>query len=201
MEFQYEFCGKSYPVHIKKEGDGFRVNVGEEVFEVTSKEIRPGFFTLNINGKTTKMSMASEGNLRHIFFDGHVYKFTRTGERKRKTGDLDMLSPDIASPISGKVVKVGAADGAEVGQGQVLMTIEAMKMEYQIKAPYAGTVECMNYKEGDQVDIGAVLVRMMKGTGDDPDPAGSQDNGNPSQKSNWRNESGTDGEQDRPRRR
>ena len=42
------------------------------------------------------------------------------------------------------------------------MTIEAMKMEYQIKAPYDGKVEKINFKEGDQVDIGAVLIVMEK---------------------------------------
>lgn len=162
MKFQYEFAGKSYPVRIKKDGDAFKIGVGEEEFDVRPKEIKPGFFLLNINGKSTKVSIASEGSQRHIFFAGHVYKFTRSEGRRKKAGDLEMLSPEIASPISGKVVKVAVADGAEVEKGQVLLTIEAMKMEYQIKAPYAGTVEKVNFKEGDQVDIGVVLVNMKK---------------------------------------
>jgi 3-methylcrotonyl-CoA carboxylase alpha subunit len=162
MEFQYEFAGKSYPVHIKREGDGYKVTVGEEVFDVTSKEMRPGFFNLTVNGKPSKISMASEGSLRHIFFQGHVYKFTRAEGKRKKTEELEMLSPDIASPISGKIVKVDVNDGANVTEGQVLMTIEAMKMEYQIKAPYAGTVERVHFSAGDQVDIGVVLANMKK---------------------------------------
>ena len=165
MEFQYEFAGKSYPVRIKKDGDAFKIGVGEEEFDVSSKEIRPGFFVLNINGKSIKVSMASEGSQRHIFFGGHVYKFTRAEGRRKRSGGLEMLSPEIASPISGKIVKVDAGDGAEVAEGQILLTIEAMKMEYQIKAPYAGTVEEINFKEGDQVDIGVVLVKMSRNTG------------------------------------
>jgi len=167
MEFQYEFAGKSYPVRIKKDGNVFRVNVGDEGFNVTSKEIKPGFIVLNINGKAVKVSMASEGSQRHIFFAGHVYKFTRAEGRRKKMGDLEMLSPEIASPISGKVVKVSVTDGAEVGKGQILLTIEAMKMEYQIKAPYAGVVEKVNFKEGDQVDIGVILVNMRMDKSDD----------------------------------
>ena len=42
------------------------------------------------------------------------------------------------------------------------MTIEAMKMEYQIKAPYSGKIEAIHFKPGDQVEIGAVLVDMEK---------------------------------------
>jgi 3-methylcrotonyl-CoA carboxylase alpha subunit len=37
-----------------------------------------------------------------------------------------------------------------------------MKMEYQIKAPYAGTVEHVHFNVGDQVDIGVTLVNMKK---------------------------------------
>ena len=162
MEFQYEYAGKSYPVRIKRDGEAFKVDVGDEEFAVTSKEIKSGYFVLNISGKPAKISIASEGPLRHIFFAGHVYKFTRVEGRRRKSDGLDMLSPEIASPISGKVVKVGVENGAAVAEGHILMTIEAMKMEYQIKAPYAGTIEKVNFKEGDQVDIGVVLVNMKK---------------------------------------
>lgn len=57
---------------------------------------------------------------------------------------------------------VSAADGDEVNAGHVVLTIEAMKMEYQIKAPYAGKIEKIHFKTGDQVDIGALLVVMEK---------------------------------------
>jgi len=42
------------------------------------------------------------------------------------------------------------------------MTIEAMKMEYQIKAPFGGKVNKVNFKTGDQVEIGELLVSLDK---------------------------------------
>jgi biotin carboxyl carrier protein len=166
MEFQYEYAGKSYPVRIKKEGDGYKIEVEDAAFTVTSKEVKPGHFIFKINGNAVKLSMASEGSQRHIFFDGEVFKFTRTEGRKRKTGGYDSLSPEITSPISGKVVKVDVEEGMVVEGGQTLLTIEAMKMEYQIKAPYAGKVEECGFKLGEQVEIGMVLVKMKKTEGE-----------------------------------
>ncbi len=162
MEFQYEYAGKSYPVNMKRDGDHFTATIGEKEYKVSSKEIKPGFFVLNIDGKPVKVSIASEGNQRHIFHAGAVYRFTRQEGRKRGGGQDGEISPEITSPISGKLVKVDSSGGQEVEAGQSLMTIEAMKMEYQIKAPYDGKVENVNFKEGDQVDIGVVLIVMEK---------------------------------------
>ncbi len=166
MEFQYEYAGKSYPVWIKKDGDGYKVEVEDAAFAVTSKEVKPGHFILKINGNPVKLSMVSEGSQRHIFFDGEVFKFTRAEGRKKKTGSYDALSPEITSPISGKIVKVDVEEGMMVEGGQTLLTIEAMKMEYQIKAPYAGEVEGCGFKMGDQVETGMVLVKMKKTEGE-----------------------------------
>ena len=162
MEIQYEYAGRSYPVRIKRAGEGFNVDIGEEEYAVTAKEIKPGFFGLNINEKVVRLSIASEGDQRHIFFDGTVYRFTRAEGKIRQRDDYGSLSPEITSPISGKVVKVNAEDGDVVETGQTLITIEAMKMEYQIKAPFGGIVKSIKFEQGDQVEIGTVLVEINK---------------------------------------
>lgn len=168
MEIQYEYAGKSYPVRIKKEGEVFKVGIGDNEFTVTRKEIKPGYFILNIDGKPVKVCIATVGNQRHIFFNGAVYRFTRAEGKKRKSDGYDLLSPEINSPISGKVVKIDVEEGDVVKVNQTLMAIEAMKMEYQIKAPFAGMVENIMFKQGDQVDIGVILIKMKKQeTGED----------------------------------
>ncbi len=46
------------------------------------------------------------------------------------------------------------------------MVIEAMKMEYLIRAPYAGTIKKVNFKEKDQIEIGQQTVEMTKAKGE-----------------------------------
>ena len=74
---------------------------------------------------------------------------------KKKGGDL-------SSPISGKVVNVKVKNGDSVKKGDVLMVIEAMKMEYLIRAPFDGNVEKVNFKEKDQIEIGQNTVELTK---------------------------------------
>jgi len=161
MEVQYEYEGKLYPVRIIREGEAFRITIGLKSFLVEKREQRPGFLTMTINGKVSKCNIATEGNQRHIFINGDVYRFNKVEGGTRPAG-FDKLPSSITSPISGRVTVVGAAAGDAVEAGRVILTIEAMKMEYQIKAPYTGKVEKVNFKVGDQVDIGALLVEMEK---------------------------------------
>jgi len=56
------------------------------------------------------------------------------------------------------VVRVEANVGDSVGAGQVLVVLEAMKMEHTLRSPHDGTVLEVDCSAGDQVDAGAVLV-------------------------------------------
>lgn len=64
------------------------------------------------------------------------------------------------SPISGIVVKVAAQRGQRIQTGDVLMVLEAMKMETNITAPVAGKVANVNVNAGDSVQSGRVLVEF-----------------------------------------
>jgi acetyl-CoA/propionyl-CoA carboxylase biotin carboxyl carrier protein len=67
----------------------------------------------------------------------------------------------IRSPMQGTVLKVATQVGAEVQAGEVLVVVEAMKMENEIVAPHAGTVDAVVVGEGDQVTNGQELVRLV----------------------------------------
>jgi biotin carboxyl carrier protein len=74
------------------------------------------------------------------------------------------LSDDnsLESPMPGKVLKVLVASGDSVEEEQPLVIIEAMKMEFTVRAPHSGTVAAVKYKEGDQVAVGDILVELNK---------------------------------------
>ncbi|MBI4893414.1 MAG: biotin/lipoyl-binding protein [Acidobacteria bacterium] len=64
------------------------------------------------------------------------------------------------SPISGIVVRVTAQAGQSIQTGDIILVLEAMKMETNITAPIAGKISKINVAAGDSVQAGAVLVEF-----------------------------------------
>jgi len=67
----------------------------------------------------------------------------------------------ILAPMPGRIIAVAVARGDKVTKGQKLVTLEAMKMEHGLIAPFNGTVEDMPHAQGAQVQEGALLVRIV----------------------------------------
>ena len=67
----------------------------------------------------------------------------------------------VRSPMPGKVVTVAVAEGDAVEEGDVLLVLEAMKMEHTLKATVRGTVQSMSAVVGDQVADGALLATVV----------------------------------------
>jgi len=79
----------------------------------------------------------------------------------RRSSPLAAGAPGaITSPIQGTVVKVAVAPGQAVAAGDLLLVIEAMKMENEILAPAAGTVAELAVTTGAAVQVGALLARL-----------------------------------------
>ncbi len=66
----------------------------------------------------------------------------------------------VEAPMSGKILAVKASVGQAVKRGDVLLVLEAMKMENDIVAPQDGTVASVNCAAGDQVESGALLASL-----------------------------------------
>ena len=69
----------------------------------------------------------------------------------------------IVSPMPGKVVKIEAKEGQQVAKGDVLIIVEAMKMENNILAPFEGKIESVFVEEGEQVKNETELMKLMAG--------------------------------------
>ena len=68
--------------------------------------------------------------------------------------------------MPGKIIALEVAAGEAVTKGQKLLTLEAMKMEHSLVAPFDGVVAELNATEGAQVSEGTMLVRIEKAGAD-----------------------------------
>jgi acetyl-CoA/propionyl-CoA carboxylase biotin carboxyl carrier protein len=74
-------------------------------------------------------------------------------------------SEDLVAPMQGTVVKYAVEEGAEVSAGDLVVVLEAMKMENNINAHRDGVVTKLGYAAGDVVESGAILAHI-EGTGE-----------------------------------
>jgi len=72
----------------------------------------------------------------------------------------------VVSPMPGKIIAVAVRPGETVAKGDRLVTLEAMKMEHSLAAPFDGIVAEVNAAEGGQVSEGALLVRIERDSSD-----------------------------------
>lgn len=77
------------------------------------------------------------------------------------TGQASAADGAIIAPMPGKVIAVDVSEGQAVTAGQRLMVLEAMKMEHALTAPFDGVVEGLSVSAGGQVQVEAVLCRVV----------------------------------------
>lgn len=66
----------------------------------------------------------------------------------------------VPSPLAGKVVSIGVSNGQQIGEGDELMVLEAMKMNTHVYAPQAGKIASILVQAGDSVEEGQSLVTI-----------------------------------------
>ena len=146
------------PGNIWGECLGFRLNSHRNLSVSFNAEGNAETVVLN-DADLSKRFASSEdapGGL-HIFLDGERLTIsTRTdGGSHHSAHDGDILSP-----MPGKIIAVEVAAGDAVVKGQKLLTLEAMKMEHSLVAPFDGTVAELNAVAGAQVQVEALLARI-----------------------------------------
>ena len=110
-------------------------------------------FAVEVNGRRIEVALPAS-----LVFGGAQRKKPK---KRRSGGSKAAVSGDaVASPMQGTVIKLNVAEGDAVEEGDVLLVLEAMKMENPVKAHKAGTVTGLAAEEGAQVNKAAVLMEL-----------------------------------------
>ena len=119
-----------------------KVIVDGQEFEV-EVEVENGKWLATVEGRTFEIEIPDSGP---------VAKKRRTaGGKKKKSGT-------VSANIPGKIVTIEVSEGQEVTEGQVILILEAMKMQNEIQAPVNGKVVSVNCEEGQSIEANVPLV-------------------------------------------
>jgi 3-methylcrotonyl-CoA carboxylase alpha subunit len=82
------------------------------------------------------------------------------GPERTESAAGPSATAEVRAPMTGRVVKVAVEPGRAVNADEVLVILQAMKMEYRLTSPRDGIVEKVFCAEGQMVDLGATLVSL-----------------------------------------
>jgi propionyl-CoA carboxylase alpha chain len=164
QEATYRTGERTLLVRYRRERDGtFAVRVGDEAvrvrrstsgYEIDGRLVRPlvsrAAHPVNGEQEVHIASGAAQVTLREM------PRFQRSAAER--------LAGATLAPMPGAVVSVAVSSGDEVEAGQLLVTVEAMKMEHRVTAPLAGRVAEVRVAEGQQVEAGEILVVLDDAT-------------------------------------
>ncbi|MFO6446015.1 acetyl/propionyl/methylcrotonyl-CoA carboxylase subunit alpha [Erythrobacter sp. NE805] len=156
--------GATKPIQLWSIPYGFRLNADEKIA-----------VAVRANGARQELELEIQPRADENWFEllhvqdrvigvdaGQTWCITR--DRHDGTGQASAADGAIIAPMPGKVIAVDVAEGQAVTAGQRLMVLEAMKMEHALTAPFDGVVEGLAVSAGGQVQVEAMLCRVVPAT-------------------------------------
>ena len=128
---------------------------------------------LQIHGVRRLVTVARAGDIRYA--DSALGATTLVEQPRFPETQQQATAGSLLAPMPGTVVRVEARLGDSVHAGQVLVVLEAMKMEHSVRTPHEGTLAQLNVSAGQTVDMGTVLAVVENATGSPADGASGGD--------------------------
>lgn len=143
-------------------GSYTKIQVNDTIYDI---EVKGEIITLNgkmidaslsddkitIEGNTFNIDFTEEGDPSMMIIDGMLYLVSRKNS-------IYSLVNEIKTPMHGKIIKILVNEGDWVNNGQILVVLEAMKMQNQIRSPRKGTIKSIKIVKDQSVKLGDILL-------------------------------------------
>ena len=116
-----------------------------------------GEYTIKVNGKNYAVKLEGENK---ATVNGKTYDINVKAGIESKAAASSGSGEEVKAGLPGNVLRIEVSEGDEVAEGDVLLVVEAMKMETEIKSPKAGVVQSVLVAQGDKVVSGQALVTL-----------------------------------------
>ena len=120
---------------------------------------------INVDGEDFEVSMEKEGDFWKVEVEGKIFSIKVDGSkggslspRKKKGARKAKRSGVVSSSIPGKIISISVSQDEFVSEGDVIMILEAMKMQNEIQAPISGKITELNCEPGDSIEANSPLM-------------------------------------------
>jgi biotin carboxyl carrier protein len=178
MGYHFEIDGLDATVHpefgeteigLRIDGIPYRVSLASLAPLASGTE--RGEAILEFDGQRERVWLASRGDVHFVHLRGRTHRVVAINalERARQEAAPSGGAEILRAPMPGVVVRVAVEPGADVSRGQLLMTIESMKLETAITAPHDARIAEVCVSAGASFDQDATLIRLEAENDDEPD--------------------------------
>lgn len=141
---------------LKVNGNDYEIEIMGEKATINGRQVslKLNEDLITLDGNVFYLDFVDEGEPTLMIINGVAYSVVRP------SGETVMIK-NIKAPISGRIIDVLVTTGNEIKKGQVIMVIEAMKMENQIESPVNAKISEIKVIKGQSVKAGELLVTFL----------------------------------------
>lgn len=159
MRYSFQLGSRLHHVTVEEHAEGPKFAVEGDTFSPKVQTLGKGHYKVTLEGKTYEFHVRNG----QVFEGPHLLDLEVRRARPelvRKNAAGRKNDGRIKPPMPGKIVEVKVKEGQAVAEGDVLLVLEAMKMQNDLKSPIAGTVARVHVAEGSAVEASTVLVEV-----------------------------------------
>ncbi|MCH1924500.1 ATP-grasp domain-containing protein [Shewanella sp. C32] len=145
-------------LQVQRTEAGYLLSIDRQQHQFNAHLFAPEQLQLSVNGRSEQLQFMRHGERLTLLYQGHSfdYQLVPTHQPQQSAS-----THSFCAPMNGTIVTQLVPPNQPVKQGQGLIVMEAMKMEYQINAPSAGVVSEFCFAAGDLVQEGAQLLHFV----------------------------------------
>ena len=166
MAYQAKLGDQTYTIDVQEFGEHkYKIVIDDEEHLIDGRQLTGHMYSLLVENQSFTVDVAEKDDEYTVAYEGKSFRVHVLDERKTRRGGAEAglggaEEKDVRSMMPGKVVELLVNEGDQVEKDQSVIVIEAMKMENEIRAAVAGTVQAIHVEAGQAVESGQLLMEL-----------------------------------------
>jgi len=162
MDFEFLVGEKEEKLSFEEKDGTYLVKLGDTEFQAEVFPVAPNVFWITSSEKSFVVYAAKNEGKYYVFVEGQQYCIEKPSAqvRRKTSGGAVKAEEVVGAPMPGVIVKVPVSEGDVVKADEVLVVVESMKMENDIRAHGEARIKAVHVKAGDSVNFGSPLVEL-----------------------------------------